>query len=68
MKHIMIDYIIFWRKKTQLHYMNSDIFVLKINSSNNFRDTQNLENLFNLSNLNKNLKYIVLKTKKLLVK
>ena len=36
------------------HYMDTDSFVLSINSSNKVKDLQNLDDLFDFSNLNNN--------------
>ena len=42
------------KKNRQLHYMDTDSFILTINSSNIIKDLQNLEDLSDFSYLSNN--------------
>ena len=44
----------FGKEKIQLHYMDTDSFVLRVNTKDIIKDLKNLENLFDFSNLDKN--------------
>ena len=44
----------FGREKIQLHYMDTDSFVLSVNTKDIIKDLKNLENKFDFSNLEKN--------------
>ena len=48
----------------QSHFMDTDSFVLSINSSRRIKDLKNLENLFDLRKLKKNHELISNKNKK----
>ncbi len=41
-------------KNIQLHYMDTDSFVLSVNTKDFIKDLKNLEDLFDFSNLNEN--------------
>ena len=57
----------FGEKNKQSHYMDTDSFVLSINSSNIIKDLKTLENLFGLCKLKKKHELFSNKNKKLLV-
>ena len=42
----------FKQENIQLHYMDTDSFVLRVNTKDIIRDLENLEDLFDFSNLN----------------
>ena len=44
----------FGRENIQLHYMDTDSFVLSVNTKDVIKDLKNLENIFDFSNLDKN--------------
>ena len=44
----------FGQEKIQLHYMDTDSFVLSVNTKDIIKDLKNLENIFDFSNLDKN--------------
>ena len=44
----------FGEKNIQLHYMDTDSFVLSVNTKDNIKDSKNLEDNFDFSNLDKN--------------
>ena len=44
----------FGRESTQLHYMDTDSFVLSVNTKDIIKDLKNLEDIFDFSNLDKN--------------
>ena len=43
----------FGRENIQLHYMDTDSFVLRVNTKDIIKDLKNLENIFDFSNLEK---------------
>ena len=43
----------FGQKNIQLHYMDTDSFVLSVNTKDIIKDLENLENIFDFSNLDK---------------
>ena len=47
--------------------MDTDSFVLRINTQNIIQDLHKLKNYFDFSNLNEIINYLVMKTKKCLV-
>ena len=51
-----------------LHYVNTDAFVLSLNTKNNIRDLKNLEDIFDFSNLEKNHELFSKKNKKVIGK
>ena len=51
----------FGEENLQSHYMDTDSFVLSINSTNIIRDLQNLEDLFGFSNMKQNLEIFLVK-------
>ena len=57
----------FGEKIKQSHYMDTDSFVLSINSSNIIKDLKNLKHLLDFSSLNKNHELFRNKNKKMLV-
>ena len=42
------------QEKFQLHYMDTDSFVLSVNTKDIIKDLKNLEDIFDFSNLDKN--------------
>ena len=44
----------FGQEKIQIHYVDTDAYVLSIDSNNNIKDLKNLEDIFDFSNLDKN--------------
>ena len=44
----------FRQKNLQLHYMDTDSFVISVNTKDVVKDLKNLEDLFDFSNLNEN--------------
>ena len=44
----------FKQKNIQLHYMDTDSFVISVNTKDIKKDFQNLEHMFDFSNLDKN--------------
>ena len=58
----------FGQEKLQLHYMDTDSFVLSVNTKDIIKDLKNLENIFDSSNLDKNHELFSNKNKKVLGK
>ena len=58
----------FGQEKIQLHYMDTDSFVLSVNTEDIIKDLKNLENIFDFSNLDKNHKLFSKKNKKVIGK
>ena len=56
----------FRQEKIQLHYMDTDSFVLSVNTKDIIKDLKNLEDIFDFSNLDKNLELFSNKNKKLI--
>ena len=54
------------QENIQLHYMDTDSFVLSVNTKYIIKDLKNLENFFDFSNLDKNHELFSDKNKKLL--
>ena len=57
----------FGEKILQLHYMDTDSFILSVNTKDISKDLKNLEDKFDFSNLDKKIKimnYSIIKTKK----
>ena len=54
----------FKQKNIQLHYMDTDSFVLSDNTKDIIKDLKNLEHLFDFSTLNENLELFSNKNKK----
>ena len=44
----------FGEKSIQLHYIDTDSFVVSVNTKSNIKHLHNLEDLFNVSNLDQN--------------
>ena len=53
----------FGQEKSQLHYIDTDAFVLSVNTINNIKDLKNLGDIFDSSNLNENHELFGKKTK-----
>ena len=65
MRHIMINYnLILEEKNIQLHYMDTDSFVLNVNTKDIIKDLKSLEAVFDLSNLDENHELFSNKNKK----
>ena len=58
----------FGQKKLQLHYIDTDAFILSINTKDIIKDLKNLENIFDFSNLDKNHDLYSEKNKKVIGK
>ena len=58
----------FGQKNIQLHYMDTDSFVLSVNTKDIIKDLKNLENIFDFSNLDKNHEIFSNKNKKIIGK
>ena len=58
----------FGQKNIQLHYMDTDSFVLSVNTKDIIKDLKNLENIFDFSNLDKNHEIFSNKNKKVIGK
>ena len=58
----------FGQEINQLHYMDTDSFVLSVNTNDIIKDLKNLEDIFDFSNLDKNHKLYSKKNKKVLGK
>ena len=58
----------FGEKNIQLHYMDTDSFVLSINTENIIQDLHNLKDLFDFSNLNEDHELFSNENKKVLGK
>ena len=54
----------FKQEKVQLHYMDTDSFVLSVDTKDIIKDLKNLEDLFDFSNLDKDHELISKKNKK----
>ena len=54
----------FGQEKIQLHYMDTDSFVLSVNTKDIIKDLKNLEDIFDFSNLDKNHELFSNKNKK----
>ena len=68
MKQIMINFKHTLEKKNiQLHYMDTDSFVLSINKIDFIKDSKNLKEIFDFSNLKKNREIFSEKTYRYLV-
>ena len=57
----------FGQGNLHLHFMDTDSFVLSMNTKVIIKDLKNLEDIFDLSNLDKIMNYSVMKTKKCVV-
>ena len=57
----------FGEENIQLHYMDTDSFVLSVNTQNIIQDLHNLKDLFDFSNLDKNHELFSNENKKFLV-
>ena len=57
----------FEQENIQLHYMDTDRFVLSVNTKDIIKDLKSLEDSFDFSNLKENPELLVIKTIKLLV-
>ena len=53
------------KKKNQLHYIDTDAFVLSVNTEDIIKDLKNLEDIFDFSNSDKNHELFTYKSKKL---
>ena len=58
----------FGQENIQLHYMDTDSFVLSVNTKDIIKDLKNLEDIFDFSNLNKNHEIFSNKNKKVIGK
>ena len=58
----------FERENIQLHYMDTDSFVLSMNTKDIIKDLKNLEDIFDFSNLDKNHELFTNKNKKIIGK
>ena len=58
----------FGQKKIQLHYMDTDSFVLSVNTKDIIKELKNLEDIFDFSNLDKNHELLSNKNKKVIGK
>ena len=58
----------FGQENIQLHYMDTDSFVLSVNTKDIVKDLKNLEDIFDFSNLDKNHELFSYKNKKVLGK
>ena len=58
----------FGQENIQLHYMDTDCFVLSVNTKDVIKDLKNLEDIFDFSNLDKNHELYSNKNKKVIVK
>ena len=54
----------FGQKSFQLHYIDTDAFVLSVNTKDIIRDIKNLEDIFDFSNLDENHELFSNKNKK----
>ena len=55
----------FWTKKIQLHYIDTDAFALSVNTKDIIKDLKNLKDIFDFSNLDENHVLLSNKNKKL---
>ena len=58
----------FGAKSLQLHYMDTDSFILNVNTKDIIKDLKNLEDVFDFSNLDKNHELFSNKNKKVIGK
>ena len=58
----------FGEENIQIHYSDTDAFVLSVNTKDNIRDLKNQEDMFDFSNLDKNHEFFSIKNKKKLVR
>ena len=58
----------FGEKTLQLHYMDTDTFILSVSTKDNIKELKNLEDLFDFSNLNENHDLVSNKNKKVIDK
>ena len=58
----------FGKEIIELHYMDTDSFVLSVNTKDNIKDLKNLENIFDFSNLDENHELFSNKNKKVIGK
>ena len=58
----------FGQENIQLHYMDTDSFVLSVNTKDIIKDLKNLEDIFDFSNLDKNIELFSNKNKKVIGK
>ena len=56
----------FGQENFQLHYIDTDSFVLSVNTKDFIKDLKNLEDIFDFSNLDKNHELFSNKNKKLI--
>ena len=54
----------FGQENIQLHYMDTDSFILSVNTNDIIRDLKNLEDIFDFSNLDENHELLSNKNKK----
>ena len=54
----------FGEKNLHLHYMDTDSFILSVNTNDIIRDFKSLEDIFDFNILGKKMNYSVIKTKK----
>ena len=65
MKHIVIKDNHTLEKKIQLHYRDTDSFVISTNTKDNIKDSKRLEDLFDFSSFNENQELFSDKNKKI---
>ena len=58
----------FRQENIQLHYMDTDSFILSVNTKDIIKDLKNLEDIFDFSNLDKNRELFSIKNKKVIGK
>ena len=58
----------FGQENIQLHYMDTDSFVLSVNTNDIIKDLKNLEDIFDFSNLDENHEIFNIKNKKVIGK
>ena len=58
----------FGQENIQLHYVDTDVFVLSVNTKDIIKDFENMGDIFDLSNLNKNHELFSNKNKKVIGK
>ena len=58
----------FGQERIQLHYMDTDSFILSVKTKDNIKELKNLENIFDFSNLDKNHELFSNKNKKVIGK
>ena len=58
----------FGQKNIQLHYMDTDSFVLSVNTNDIIKDLKNLEDIFDFINLDENHEIFSIKNKKVIGK